>query len=95
MREYLGFDKLITPALVRILFWVLIAIDVFAALGHIFGGYFLRGILILVVGPLVIRVYCEIIVVIFQINNTLTEIRDEQRSAAERAAAPLPAPPVT
>jgi len=93
VREYLGFDKLITPALVRILFWILIVIDVLVAVGHIFGGDFWRGVLILFVGPIVIRVYCEIVIVIFQINNTLTEIRDERRSAVERAA-PVQ-PPVT
>jgi len=86
MGEYLSFDKLITPTLVKILFWLLLAIVVLVALGDMFSGYFWRGLAILVLGPLGVRVYCEVIIVIFQINNLLTEIRDDQR--AQRAAAP-------
>jgi len=82
MGEYLNFDKLITPALVRVLFWALLVVDIMVAISDMFSGYFWRGLAILLLGPIGIRVYCEIVIVIFQINNTLTEIRDAQRDAA-------------
>ena len=96
MREYLGFDKLITPALVRVLFWLLLIGVLLIALTDMFGGHFWLGLLLLLVGPIGVRIYCEVIIVVFQISNTLTEIRDEQRLAAERSSAPLAStPPVT
>ena len=78
MGEYLSFEKLLTPLLVRVLFWIGLVISILSALGSIFTGEFTRGLLILILGPLATRIYCEIIIVVFQINNTLTEIRDNQ-----------------
>jgi hypothetical protein len=49
------------------------------------------GLIWIVVGPLVARVYCEILIVIFRINETLTDIRDNTRPT--QAAAPPSAPP--
>ena len=93
MGEYLSFRKLITPTLVQFLFWILVVVAIFSALGSIFSGEFWRGILILIVGPLAIRVYCEIVIVIFQINNTLTEIRDNQLVTAIVPPATIVTPP--
>lgn len=78
MGEYLSFDKLITPALVRIVFWLGLAGVLFNALALMFSGSFWTGLGILILGPFVVRIWCEIMIVIFQINNTLTEIRDNQ-----------------
>ena len=91
MGEYWSFDKLITPALVRAMFWILLVVVLFNGLSHLFGGEFWMGLLILIVGPLGVRIYCEIVIVIFQINNTLTEIRDNQsRNAAPAVSSPPP-----
>ncbi len=88
MGEYVSFDKLITPALVRVIFWLSLVVVLFNGISHIFTkGEFWLGILILLLGPLVVRVYCEIVIVLFQMNNTLTEIRDAQRAAAACANA--------
>lgn len=42
----------------------------------------LSGLLLLFLGPLVIRIYCELLILFFRMNETLTEIRNntEQRS---------------
>ena len=93
MREYLNFEKLITPTLVRVLFWLAIVVIIFDGIGEMFGGAFWRGILILLVGPLFACIYCEVVIVIFQINNSLTEIRDGQQEAAARQTAVPPIPP--
>jgi hypothetical protein len=47
--------------------------------------YLWQGVLLLVLGPLGVRVYCEILMVFFRINETLTEIKH----AIER---PAPSP---
>jgi hypothetical protein len=79
MGEYLSFKKLITPTLVQVLFWAAVVGNTIVALFYM-GGFWL-GLIRLVVGPIVIRVFCEGLIVIFEINNTLTEIRDNQRGA--------------
>jgi hypothetical protein len=35
----------------------------------------LKGLLVLLAGPLVVRIYCEILIIFFRINETLTEIK--------------------
>ena len=93
MREYLSFDKLITPTLVRVLFWLSLIGVILTAFTDMFEGHFWLGLLLLVLGPVGVRIYCEVIIVVFQISNTLTEIRDEQRLATERGGTPVTAPP--
>jgi uncharacterized protein DUF4282 len=46
----------------------------------------LKGALLAILGPLGVRVYCEILIVFFRINETLTEIKhslDGRQTQAE------------
>lgn len=78
MNEYLTFRKMITPTIIQILFWLGIAAIVISALVTMFSGQggFLQGLLLLVFGVIGWRVYCELIIVFFQMNRSLKEIRD-------------------
>ena len=87
--EYLSFRKHYTPTIIHVLFWVLLFANTVEALfnGHDFWG----GLFTLVVGPVLIRVACELILILFEINDSLTVIRNNQTSAS---MAPAPAPTV-
>ena len=83
--DFLTFKKMITPIIIQILFWVLAGLAIILGLVGIlkgatssFGGgsQVLGGLLMLVLGPIAVRVYCEILIVIFRMNETLGEIRD-------------------
>jgi hypothetical protein len=85
MEDFIKFRKMITPLIIQILFWVGVAITVISALwmmGTSFGrfgggaGQFLGGLIFLVVGPVLVRVYTELLILFFRMNETLTEIRD-------------------
>ena len=85
MEEYLSFRKMITPMVIKILFWVGVGLSVLGALGMIissFGRYgtgvagFFGGLLFLVLGPVAVRIYCELLILFFRINDTLTEIKE-------------------
>ena len=85
MDDFLKFRKMITPTIIQILFWVGVAGAVIAALvmmGMSFGRYgggaaqFLGGLVFLVVGPVMVRIYCELLILIFRMNETLTEIKN-------------------
>jgi len=84
MSDFLKFRKMITPAIIQILFWVGAVISVLGGLiimGTSFSRYgggagtFFGGLLTLVFGPIVTRIYCEILILFFRMNETLTEIK--------------------
>jgi len=75
MRNLFSFDTLITPAFIHVVYWLGIAVAVLAGVGPILGGSIVKGLLILVVGPIVVRVGCEVLIVLFHINDHLAAIR--------------------
>ena len=87
MEEFLKFKKMITPIIIPAILWIGTALCVLSGLVQILngafgdgrGGHFLTGFVTLLVGPIIVRVYCEILIVLFSINDTLTEIRDNTR----------------
>ncbi len=82
MSDFWAFRKMVTPVIIQIIFWVGAIVCVIAGLVMVTMGtaYFgermpLKGVLLIVFGPLVVRIYCEILIVFFRINETLTEIK--------------------
>jgi len=82
MSDFWSFRKMVTPVIIQILFWVGVIACVVSgifmiALGRqYFGeGTVLKGVLLVIFGPLAVRIYCEILIVFFRINETLTEIK--------------------
>jgi hypothetical protein len=92
MSDFWAFRTMVTPVIIQILFWIGVilclivgAIMVFYGATHLQGGegpYLWKGVLLFVLGPLGVRVYCEILIIFFRINETLTEIEHaiKQRS---------------
>jgi hypothetical protein len=88
LADFLSFRRMITPMIIQIIFWVSVVILVLSALITIIGGILggeagamVGGLLLLVVGPVLARVYCEILILFFRMNETLTNI---QRNTAGR-----------
>ena len=79
MGDFLAFRKMITPMIIQIVFWLGVAVIVIFALISIASGYtgpVLIGLLQLIVGPIVWRMWCELVIVWFQIANSLADIRN-------------------
>ncbi len=84
MEDFLKFRKMFTPVIIQILFWIGVGVSVIAGLvqiGTAFSRYgsavsVLTGLLTIVLGPVVVRIYCELLILFFRMNETLTEIRD-------------------
>jgi uncharacterized membrane protein len=85
LRELLTFKKMITPVIIQTLFWIGTGIAVVAGLIGIgsglsssYGGgsQVLAGLLILVLGPIFARIYCELLILLFRMYETLGQIRD-------------------
>ena len=77
MNEYLTFDKFITPVIIQILFWLGLAAIIIMSLLAIVNGLGLQGLLTLLIGPILWRVYMEIILVMFKIREELYLIRKQ------------------
>jgi len=82
MSDFWSFRKMVTPVIIEILFWVGVIVCIIAGLILVVAGIktsqpqsVLSGVLLIIFGPLAVRVYCEILIVFFRINETLTEIR--------------------
>ena len=99
MNEYLSFRKMITPAIIQILFWIGVVIcvisgiagiaaDAFADIGG--GKMVFLGFLMLILGPIFVRVYCELIIVMFRILDVLKDIQSGKKAEAASPASPSP-----
>ena len=80
MNEFLTFKKLYTPVLIQVLFWVGVGVCVVEGIGTIAqAGTFrsglgiVNGLLILGVGPIAVRVICELLIAVFGIHRSLKE----------------------
>lgn len=76
MEDFLKFKKMITPALIRVLFWLGVAGAILAGFIGLVAGQYLAGILMILLGPIAVRIYCEVMILFFVINDTLTEIKN-------------------
>ena len=84
MKDFLKFKKMITPIIVPILFWIGTIICIIAGIAFIImgartnfgGGSVLMGFCYLFLGPIVIRAYCEFLIILFSVNDKLTDIKD-------------------
>jgi hypothetical protein len=87
MSDFWAFRTMITPVIIQIIFWLGTLICLSIGIGMILmgvsshhpgmGHYIWKGILLVIFGPLGVRVYCEILIVFFRINETLTEIKHD------------------
>ncbi|MDH7514375.1 MAG: DUF4282 domain-containing protein [Bacteroidota bacterium] len=77
MNEFWSFEKMITPTIIKILFWIGIVLCVIIGILVMTKGdiLILGGLLIIILGPIVWRVYCELLMVIFSINDHLRQIK--------------------
>jgi hypothetical protein len=80
--EFLAFRRMVTPLLIQVFFWVGVAGCVIAAIGQLF-TFGLIGIVlapvILVTGVIGVRVYCELLILMFRIHDTLQEIKEQRK----------------
>ena len=77
--DFLVFRRMVVPVLVQVLFWIGVALCIIGALVLIAGGGALLGLVLLFLGPFMGRIYCELVMVIFRINETLSDIKNELR----------------
>ncbi len=83
MGDFLTFRRFITPIIIQILFWlgvvgcIIGGIIFIATMGKMMGAMgIIYGLLIIILGPIVVRVDCELLIILFRINDNLIDIRN-------------------
>src|SRR5690625_242219 len=103
MGKFLKFEKMMTPIIIQLIFWIGFIAAIIAGIITMIGGLtgdggfgsVLIGLVILVVGPIVVRIYCEVLMVAFKILGLLVDIRDklpDEGSTLSPPPPPTPAP---
>lgn len=93
MQKYINFDSMITPTIIKILFWIGVGLSAlfgiitfFSGIGQMFSYYgsgflgfvtMIMGLVIIVVGSIVTRIYCELLIVVFKMHESLTSINEK------------------
>ncbi len=80
--DFLRFRIMITPTIIQVLFWVGAVAAVAFGINYIVSGarmtggdtLMIQGVLWIILGPIVVRVLCELLLVVFSINNSLVEM---------------------
>lgn len=82
VKEFLNFDKMITPSIIKFVFWIGSGLTVLSGLILMIGGAAMNyggglqvflGLLTILIGPFIIRIYCELLILFFKIHETLQE----------------------
>ena len=84
--DFLLFRSMIVPYLIQILFWLGVAVCVLTGILTMLSAFVvegrskvvpvLTGLAWLIAGPVGVRIYCELLMVLFRIYDTLRDIRD-------------------
>ena len=78
------FDNMLTPKIITAVYWLLLLAAVIAGIQHMFAGSdgftfgkFVAGIFIAIGGAIGARIWCELLIVLFKMNEALQEIRQK------------------
>ena len=89
-KSFISFERMVTPVIIKVLFWIGLIVSVIGGIVIFFGGIiqgisnnafgtiigaFFGGPLVAILGVLVARIYCELLILFFRINETLTDIK--------------------
>lgn len=80
MRDILFFDSMLTPKIITLVYWLLLVAVVISGLGMMFSGgvgSFLMGILTMLAGAVGARIWCELLIVLFKINENMKKVADK------------------
>ncbi len=75
MRDLLYLDNMLVPKVITFFYWVLLLVAAVSGIGTMVAGGFITGLMVIAGGMFAARVWSELIVVLFKINEALQEIR--------------------
>tara|TARA_R100001377_G_scaffold84577_1_gene68447 strand:+ start:569 stop:802 length:234 start_codon:yes stop_codon:yes gene_type:complete len=77
MKAFLNYEYMITPGILKILSYIGAVIAVIVGLFTTFTADPVSGIALTVLGPIVVRIYAELMLVVFEIHGELKKISNK------------------
>lgn len=80
VRDILFFDSMLTPKIITLVYWLLLGAALVSGLGMMFAGGFgslLMGIMTVLAGAVGARIWCELLIVLFKINENMKKLADK------------------
>ncbi len=89
--DFLRFRIMVAPTIIQVFFWLGAVAAIAFGIKHIVSGarmpggdtLMIIGVLWIILGPLVVRILCELVLVVFSINNALVEMTAGLRGDTE------------
>ena len=85
MGDFFSFRRMVTPIVVQIVFWIGIVLIVIGGIGAAVTAdniaTAIGAIAMVILGPIVLRIYAEIVIVLFRINESLADINHNTSKA--------------
>jgi hypothetical protein len=87
MKNIFFFDAMLTPKIITFVYWLMLVGVVISGLGLIFASFgahygggmmFLGGLATIVFGAIGVRIWCELLIVLFKINDNIRRLADKQ-----------------
>ena len=75
-RDFLFLDKMLTPKVITIIYWLMLLAVVIGGVVYMFAGSFFAGLFGILAGLVVVRIWCELAIVFFKMNEALQAIRN-------------------
>lgn len=82
MNDFLAFRKMITPVAIQILFWLFVVGVIITGFVAMAQGKALAGLVVIIIGPVMVRIYCELLIVAFKIFESLRNIEIQKTSGS-------------
>lgn len=78
-KAFSEFKFMITPVFIKIIFWLFVVLTVILGLYMMTRGsfFFFQGLITLVLGPIAVRIYCELLIVMFKIHEGIEKLADK------------------
>ncbi|WP_261923850.1 DUF4282 domain-containing protein [Shewanella sp. NFH-SH190041] len=76
LKSIFFFNAMLTPKLIIAIYWLLLAITVIGGISQLFHNFF-YGIGAIIGGSIIARIWCELMIVLFKINENLQKIADK------------------
>jgi len=76
MKDALNFEKMLTPKIIMIVYYLGLAGVLIGGLKMIFSGAFFPGLGMIIFGALAVRIWCELFIVLFQLNKNVQKIAE-------------------
>ncbi len=78
MRSLFFFDTMLTTTIITVVYWLGLLGVLVSSIGLIFNGSILVSLATLVGGAIAVRIWCELLVVIFKIHENLQKIANRE-----------------